>query len=60
MHEHAVAVDKQRKAEDAHIMATTQQRLTAKAHKAPQAMHTDAVAMAHATVLKRRREKSKP
>ena len=56
----AVAVDKQKKADDTPKRAAAQQRLTAEAQKAQNAMHNDAVARAHATVLKRRREKSKP
>ena len=57
LHEHAVAVAKQRKAEYAPRRAARHQRLIAEAQKAQKAMHNDVVARAHATVLKRRREK---
>ena len=57
LHANAVAVDKQKKAEDAAGRAATQQRRTTEAQKAQKAMHNDAVARAHATVLRRRREK---
>ena len=60
LHANAVAVDKQKKAEDAPRRAAAQQRLTAEAQKAQKAMHNDAVAKAHDTVLKRRRGKQKP
>ena len=57
LHEHGVAVANQKKAEDAPSRAAGQQRLIAEAQKAQKAMHNDVVAMAHAAVLKRRREK---
>ena len=60
LHENAVAVAKHKKAEYAPRRAAAQQRLTAEAQKAQKAMRNDVVARAHDTVLKRRREKSKP
>ena len=57
LHENAVAVANQRKAEDAPSRAAGHQRLIAEAQKAQKAMHNNAVARAHATVLKRRRTK---